>query len=561
MNAVVRVKGIHSSGQPVAATFQAVAEQVPGALFILNREGAIRWLNESARAWISGEAGNALGASLLSLDLPWVASQADIIDAVNGVEKHYSGRRAIDRQGRERFCSARLVPFRLGGTPCGALLFVNDVAASDASTIVRPIALSDTQRAHGLEAAQAGSWHWNIATDDAEVDPVWCAAHGLDSCEGKDHFARWERYIHPDDVAEFRARATELRGGRSDSFEAEYRILTQHSTWLWILQRGHVTATDDAGNAIRAGGICLEIDDRKRAEVALQENESRLATALWGAQAAFWQWEITKDAEIRSPLWFAMTGYSRDEWNSIRQPWTDRLHPDDVEGAWKTLHEHLEGRTQTLEVEYRLRVASGEYKWMVDRGRVSEWDFDGKPTRAIGVSLDIDKQKLAELELRTSEARLETAVWGAKIGLWEIDFAADVNRWHNDWCAEMGLAPCNGHNAVARWDENIHPDDLGPAAIWFADHVAGKCDHYAAEYRVRSHDGAWRWILDRGRVVERAADGTALRMAGICMDIDDRRAAEQDARDLQSRFEALVQQKATSANDGPVNEVKRSKNL
>ena len=173
--------------------------------------------------------------------------------------------------------------------------------------------------------------------------------------------------------------------------------------------------------------------------MALQEKESRLATALWGARAAFWHWNITADVQNRSAMWFAMTGYQREEWEHDPRPWHSRLHPEDVERVERTIRDHFDGRTQSLEIEYRIRVASGEYRWFQDRGRVNEWDFQGTPTVAIGVSLDIEAQKQAELALRSSEARLETALWGAKIGLWELDFASEQTRWHNDWCERLEI--------------------------------------------------------------------------------------------------------------------------
>lgn len=542
MNATSRATYAQSPGDPTSAMFRAIAEQWPGAVFVLNREGAIRWLNEPAHAWVTGDPQAVIGTPLVNLDLPWIASAGDVAAAVGGAARRYSGRNVIDRRGCERFCSARLMPFALAGTPCGALLFVEDLSAGEESTIVQPLAVSDTQRALGLAAAQVGSWHRDLLTGEAAVDPVWCDALRLDPCAGSEHLARWEKYIHPDDVAEYRAKSAELASARSSAFEVEYRILTNDSRWLWLLQRGRVSQIGENGEALRAEGICLEIDDRKRAEVALQENESRLATALWGARAAFWQWQITGDVAVRSPLWYAMTGYTRQEWDSVASPWAARVHPDDMEATKAAIQAHLSGRTQSLELEYRIRTASGEYKWMQDRGRISEWDFDGNPTIGIGVSLDIDQQKRAELELRSSETRLETAIWGAKIGLWEMDFRTDVTVWHNDWCSEMDLIPCDGSDHVARWDANIHPDDVTAAATRFAEHVEGKYDHYAAEYRIRTMAGEWRWIFERGRVVERAPDGTALRMAGITMDIEDRRAAESDARELQLRLEAALAQ-------------------
>ena len=139
------------------------------------------------------------------------------------------------------------------------------------------------------------------------------------------------------------------------------------------------------------------------------------------------------------------------------------------------------------------------------------------------------------------EARLETAVWGTGIGLWEIDFVRDRTRWFGDWCERMNIDPCDGQDHVARWDAHLHPEDMEEAGRRFRAHVAGSEDHYDAEYRIRDRSGRWRWLFERGRVVERAPDGVALRMVGLCMDIDSRKAAEIDLVTSRNRLELALE--------------------
>src|SRR5690242_13902831 len=57
------------------------------------------------------------------------------------------------------------------------------------------------------------------------------------------------------------------------------------------------------------------------------------------------------------------------------------------------------------------------------------------------------------------DLRLEVALWGAGLGLWETDFRTDITRWYDDWCDRIGLDPCEGHDHAARWDAYVHPDD------------------------------------------------------------------------------------------------------
>ena len=528
-------------GELAPELFRDMAEQWPGAVVMVNRDGVIRWANEAAQDWAPPGSGALEGGRISSLALPWLREQDDLSPILEGGARQFPASPVVDRRGRERLCSARILPLRRGQAICGALLYVEDVVGAEGSTVVQAASLSDATRAAALSAAQVGAWHCNLQTGEGGIDAHWCRALRLDPCSGPDYLARWEKLVHPDNAADYRAFREEIEQGEAASFEVEFRALTEDSRWLWLLQRGQVVEFDDAGRPLRAAGICIEIDARKRAEVALQEKESRLATALWGARAAFWHWNVTSDVQSRSAMWFAMTGFQREEWERELRPWHARLHPEDVERVECSIRDHFEGRTQSLEIEYRIRIASGEYHWFQDRGRVNEWDFQGNPTVAIGVSLDIEAQKQAELDLRSSEARLETAVWGAKIGLWELDFVTERTKWHNDWCERLDVEPCDGVDHVQRWDENIHPDDVGEAQRNFSLHVAGRSDHYDAEYRIRTRSGEWRWLFERGRVVDRAPDGKPLRMVGVCMDIEDRAVAEHDARENQQRLEHAIE--------------------
>jgi PAS domain S-box-containing protein len=350
----------------------------------------------------------------------------------------------------------------------------------------------------------------------------------------------WLRRIHPDDLGGFNAAADSCQHG-NDRFECEYRLLAAGHRWLWVLHRGRVVQRERDGAASRITGLLLDIDRRKSEEVARSDSESRLATALWGARAAFWQWHVPSNARTASPLWLAMTGYSRAQWDAAPNPWSTNLHPEDREHVERQLREHAQGMRDSVEFEYRFQTASGDFRWMQDRGRAVEWDLSGRPVLVIGVTLDIDATKRAEAHLRSSEHMLETAAWGAGIGLWETNFISDTTRWFNDWCERHDIDPCDGTGHVSRWDDNLHPVEGPEATRRFYEHVNGKAEYYDAEYRIRTRSGTWRWVFERGRVVERTADGQAVRMLGVCMDLDETKVAEREANARNERVEAALQ--------------------
>jgi PAS domain S-box-containing protein len=519
-----------------AGLFHGIVEQLGGAALLCDRDGTVRWANSRASEWLGATACCGT-AQLDALSLPWPLDATQLAAACDGATQRLRPAMLDCADGVARRCHARLAPLRRGAQPALALLWIDEQPDDDGG------APSETQRRRALAAAQVGSWNRNLEAGAARVDPLWCHALGLDPCEGPAHLELWARRIHPDDVERFRRAAEELACAAEGApdFDVEYRILTVDSRWLWVLQRGRVTRRARDGRPLHAAGICIDIDARKRAEVEVHENESRLATALWGAQAAFWQLHVPSDTATRSPLWFAMTGYSREAWDAVPQPWMSRLHPDDRPEVERRIAEHIAGRSQSLELRYRMKCADGAWKWMMDRGRVVEWDFDGRAIRAIGVSLDIDAQRRAELELHSSEARLETAVWGAGVGLYELDCPSGVTRWLNDWCERFDIDPCAGAEHVDRWDSNIHPDDLPAARARFSGHLAGSEEYYDAEYRIRTRGGAWRWIYERGRVTERDAAGAPLRLVGTCLDIDARRRVELAADESRRRLELALE--------------------
>ena len=170
-----------------------------------------------------------------------------------------------------------------------------------------------------------------------------------------------------------------MREGADAYFEAEYRLLTLESQWLWILQRRRGRVMDAAPPTdARAGDRHLHRDRSPASATERLEGERVPAppTALWGARAAFWQWHLPTDMRTMSPMWFAMTRYTREQWDSQPNPWASRVRPEDCAGIEAAMRSCRAGRSDTLEYEYRLRTAGGEWKWLLDRARAVEWDLE-----------------------------------------------------------------------------------------------------------------------------------------------------------------------------------------
>ncbi len=366
----------------------------------------------------------------------------------------------------------------------------------------------------------------------------------------------WHRNVHPDDLVDLRKRLAKLAEDGSSPFEAEYRLLTEDYRWVWILQRGRVIERDADGRALQVAGLCIDNDERKREEVGQREQESRLATALWGARAAFWTWHVPTNSGTRSALWYAMTGYTREQWDSVPLPFSSRLHPDDRERTLAAARAHIEGRTESVESEYRIRTAQGSWKWMLGRGRSVEWDLDGKSTLIIGVSLDIDAQKQAEHQLLCGERRLEErcqlAADAARGVIYECDLATQRFQWTG---AErfLGYPLAELPASASAWRELIHPDDREQVGNPPTPEQERARRNLGVEYRVRHRAGHYLHVRDHAALV-RDANGATQRIFGIAMDITERVALLRDVAGaallLRSMVERLRAEGSATLSDG-----------
>lgn len=159
-------------------------------------------------------------------------------------------------------------------------------------------------------------------------------------------------------------------------------------------------------------------EERKKAEEALRESEERLQLALEGANDGVWDWNIKTGAVLRSPGYFSMLGYEEKDSRELFQEWQDLLHPDDRAAVEAVLQECLTGGRRTYQAEYRMLNKSGEYSWILSRGRVVAYDENGNPLRMAGAHTDITQRKQAEEALSSKEAALRGILDAANESIW-----------------------------------------------------------------------------------------------------------------------------------------------
>ncbi|HZX82876.1 MAG TPA: diguanylate cyclase [Reyranella sp.] len=152
----------------------------------------------------------------------------------------------------------------------------------------------------------------------------------------------------------------------------------------------------------------LDISERKRIAEILRETEQRAAYALESAGQWIWEMNIPGNTVWRSPHWKTHLGFAPDE--KVIEDETEAwgiVHPDDRRDIEKRFHKIVDGQTTFFEATYRVRHKSGQWLWILSRGKIVEQDAMGKPIRLLATSVDISKQKQIEQELAATVRQRE----------------------------------------------------------------------------------------------------------------------------------------------------------
>ncbi|MRG58174.1 EAL domain-containing protein [Phyllobacterium sp. SYP-B3895] len=243
---------------------------------------------------------------------------------------------------------------------------------------------------------------------------------------------------------------------------------------------------------------------------------NRWSFALESAGLGVWDSNLVTGQCYYSSTWKRMLGYREDELGDSGDLWLTLIHPDDKQRAIESGQRHIAGEIPQIETEFRLRHKDGHWVWVLDRGRVVEWDADGKPTRMIGVQTDITDQKNAEHQLALLNQRVELALDAGQIGLWHFNIETETVLWDRRMREIFGIGSGTDEVPRATWHHLLHPEDAAIAEqaveATFKTGIPMK-----TSYRIVKPDGEVRHVYALARLVKR--EGMPEMLMGSIWDI------------------------------------------
>ncbi len=224
--------------------------------------------------------------------------------------------------------------------------------------------------------------------------------------------------LHPDDRE--RVAASIVQSARDlTPWRDEYRVRFDDGTVRWLC--GDAVPEREADGAVLWHGFITDTTARKEADEALRKADERFVLAMDATSDGLWDWDIATDHGYFSPGYYRMLGYDPESFAASAQSWRELIHPDDRELAHRANTDCIEGRTERFEIEYRLKAKSGEWRWVLGRGKCVSRDAKGRALRLIGTHVDVTERKRLQAGLAQND-RL------ASMGLLAAGIAHEINN-------------------------------------------------------------------------------------------------------------------------------------
>jgi PAS domain S-box-containing protein len=508
-----------------------IAERTSNAVIITDAQQRIEWVNDGftrVTGYTLDEVRGRVPGHLLqtqSSDPIAIAHMRDSLAAGKGCEVELLNR---SKDGREYIVAIEIQPLHdPSGTLQGFMAIESDITE-------RVRAREHIERQEALlretgEVAGVGGWMIDLPTQRH----IW-NEQTRRILEVDDQFVPTTKTMvgfFTEDVQAMVADALAQAAAKAEPFDLEVPLITANHRKIWVRIAGR--AVCESGVPARLYGAIQDITNQRAANIALAVSEGRFRTLIEHAPAAIAMFD-------RDMRYIACSRQWLTEYGLLDPDIVGKSHYEvfpDVPMRWKRIHEQvLSGSIQHNARDPFVR-ADGHTQWL--QWELRPWHTrDGAIAGMVMFTRDISAQVAQENVIREQAERLDLTLRSAQVGTWDWNVVTGSVAFNDLAQTMLGYEPGEWSPHLSAWEALVHPDDRDEVAKHLTEHLEGRSTDYRCEHRLRRKDGTWAWVLDVGRVIERADDGRAVRAMGVHMDITVAREAAEAVKAAQRAAEA-----------------------
>ncbi|MBM3764431.1 MAG: PAS domain S-box protein, partial [Acidobacteria bacterium] len=261
-------------------------------------------------------------------------------------------------------------------------------------------------------------------------------------------------------------------------------------------------------------------EKKKKAEVV--QALSRARTICEASPVGMFVTKATGEFVYANDVFGRVTGRQTKE--LLGAGWLETIALDDRE---RVAAQWADARERNANFFAEVSLERGDGWTVLCEIRAKRVEFSGEGAGYVGSIEDVTGRRAQEAELHRQRERLHLALESAREGTWDWDLDSGMVVCSEVLISMFGVDEEHINGPRERYLSLVHPEDVSRMQSALTSHLEGHIETYECEYRVRSEGGGWWWVLDRGRVVERGADGRPLRMVGAVASIEERKQFEE----------------------------------
>jgi len=292
---------------------------------------------------------------------------------------------------------------------------------------------------------------------------------------------------------------------------------------------------DSSGKIVGASKIARDISQQKEVEKLIRENDERFRMAVETANLGTWEYNVGGSTLICSSETRKICGL-RDDMSPRLRDIFSHIYDEDKGDFFKEIRASLNPASQgRFDLQVRLcRFDNAGIRWVRIQGKLF-FDRNRRPERFIGTLLDVNENKNTEQELRDSIERFQIMADNVPAMIWMSGFDKYDDYFNETWLKYTGRTL--DQERQEGWLQNVHPDDVEKCIATY-NRSFNEQKGFNTEYRLRRHDGEYRWISDNS-VPRLSPDGEFQGFISACIDIDDQKRFREKIQESELLFKTI----------------------